>query len=51
MYLHPMLCITPDRIPLGISDAWMWSRGESKALSTPADWLVRARHNRKLSTE
>ncbi len=103
MYLHPTLCITPDRIPLGISDAWMWSRGESKAkdlenpiikesdrwiegyervaemaercpqsrlvyvadregdilslmekskaLNTPADWLVRARHNRKLSAE
>jgi hypothetical protein len=103
MYLHPTLCMTPDRIPLGISDAWMWSRGESKAkdletptikesdrwvegyervaemaercpqsrlvyvadregdmlslmaksqaLNTPADWLVRARHNRKLSTE
>lgn len=103
MYLHPTLCITPDRIPLGISDAWMWSRGESKAkdletpaikesdrwiegyervaemaercpqsrlvyvadregdilnlmakskaLNTPADWLVRAKHNRKLSPE
>ena len=30
MYLHPTLCITPDRIPLGISDAWMWSRGKTK---------------------
>lgn len=103
MYLHPTLCITPERIPLGISDAWMWSRGatkvedeanpiikesdrwiegyervaemaercpqsrlvyvadregdilnlmaRSKALNTPADWLVRAKHNRKLSNE
>jgi len=103
MYLHPTLCITPDRIPLGISDAWMWSRGKtkkedqesltikesdrwiegyervaemadrcpknrlvyvadregdilnlmarSKALNTPADWLVRAKHNRKLFRE
>ena len=24
---------------------------KSKALNTPADWLVRARHNRKLLTE
>jgi len=29
MYLHPAFCITPDRIPLGISDAWMWLRGKS----------------------
>jgi len=103
MYLHPTLCITPDRIPLGISDAWMWSRGKTKkedqetptikesdrwvegyervaemaercpqsrliyvadregdilnlmarsqALNAPADWLVRAKHNRKLSDQ
>ena len=103
MYLHPTLCITPDRIPLGISDAWMWSRGKtkkedqeqatikesdrwiegyervaemalrcpksrlvyvadregdilslmtkSKALNYPADWLIRAQHNRKLSDD
>jgi len=30
MYLHPTLCITPERIPLGIIDAWMWSRGKTK---------------------
>ncbi|QQZ30208.1 IS4 family transposase [Thiothrix subterranea] len=31
MYLHPTLCITPERLPLGITDTWMWSRGLSKA--------------------
>jgi hypothetical protein len=31
MYLHPTLCITPERLPLGITDAWMWARGLSKA--------------------
>ena len=31
MYLHPTLCITPERLPLGITDAWMWSRGLTKA--------------------
>ncbi len=103
MYSHPTLCITPERIPLGISDAWMWSRGKtkaddqekatikesdrwiegyervaemaeccpqsrlvyvadregdilslmkkSKALNFPADWLIRAKHNRKLSAD
>ena len=31
MYLHPTLCITPERLPLGITDAWMWSRGLTKS--------------------
>ena len=26
MYLHPTLAVTPERIPLGVLDAWMWSR-------------------------
>jgi len=103
MYLHPTLCITPDRLPLGISDVWQWARGTSKKedhkkclikesqrwvegyervaemaarcpeqrlvyvtdregdmldllkkaqkLSCPADWLIRATHNRKLSDQ
>ncbi len=29
----------------------MWSRGESKMLNAPADRLVRAKYNRKLSAE
>ena len=103
MYLHPTLLVTPDRMPLGVADLWMWARGESKqsdrdtgsvlestrwiegyervaemagrvpgtrfvyvadregdigalmhrarTLETPADWLVRALHNRKLCGE
>lgn len=30
MYLHPTYAVTPEREPLGILDAWMWSR-EPKA--------------------
>ena len=26
MYLHPTYAVTPEREPLGITDAWMWSR-------------------------
>jgi len=26
MYVHPTYAITPDREPLGVLDAWMWSR-------------------------
>lgn len=101
MYLHPTLCVTPERLPLGITDSWMWARGETKTedkanpdikesvrwiegyervaemakrcpdqqlvyvadregdmyelmeraqqLDNPADWLIRARHNRSLA--
>lgn len=26
MYLHPTLMVTPERLPLGTTDAWMWAR-------------------------
>lgn len=102
MYLHPTLAVTPQREPLGVTDAWMWARepredGQdgptpgapkestrwiegyervaemaaalpatrlvyvadreadlvemmrcAQTLGTPADWLVRAKHNRCL---
>lgn len=100
MYLHPTLCVTPERIALGVTDAWMWARGKTKKedkktpgvkesirwtegyerigemaasvpgnrlvyvadregdltelmqraeqLGHPADWLIRAKHNRSL---
>lgn len=30
MYLHPTYAVTPEREPLGVTDAWMWAR-EPKA--------------------
>ncbi|WP_189339045.1 IS4 family transposase [Chromobacterium amazonense] len=27
MYLHATLAISPQRVPLGVLDAWMWARG------------------------
>lgn len=99
MYLHPTYVVTPQREPLGVMDAWMWSRQpkeadgtrpgptesqrwiegyeriaeiavtmpqtrliymadreadmvalmqRAQALGTPADWLIRAQHNRCL---
>jgi hypothetical protein len=100
MYAHVTYAVTPERMPLGVLDAWMWAR-EAKdgtghrpgikeslrwtegyeriaehaaglpgvrlvsvgdrendiaafmhrahELGTPADWLVRAKHNRKLA--
>ncbi len=102
MYLHPTYAVTPERVPLGVLDAWMgareakdaqgqrpgvseslrWIEGyeriaeraaelpdtrlvyvadreadilalmqRAQALGNPADWLIRAKHNRKLSLE
>ena len=102
MYVHPTYAVTPERLPLGVIDAWMWTReakdeqGErpgilesvrwiegyeriaeraldlpetrlvyvadreadilglmqrADALGNPADWLIRAKHNRKLPQE
>jgi hypothetical protein len=91
MYVHPTYVVTPQRLPLGIVDAWMWARpldvSESQrwiegyerqaelagklpgtrlvyvtdregdmlelmqrahALGCPADYLLRAQHNRCL---
>jgi len=99
MYLHPTYAVSPERVPLGVLNAWMWSRkpktedGErhdikestrwiegyervaemaaelpttrlvyvadreadilalmrrADELDTPADWLIRAKHNRSL---
>ncbi len=33
LYLHPTYAVTPQREPLGVTDAWMWAR-EPKAGST-----------------
>jgi len=26
LYLHPTFLVTPERVPLGVFDAWMWAR-------------------------
>jgi hypothetical protein len=26
MYVHPPLAVTPEGLPLGVLDAWMWAR-------------------------
>jgi hypothetical protein len=91
MYVHPTYAVTPQRLPLGIVDTWMWARPldtpesqrwvegyervaerarrlpgtrlvyiadreadmlalmqRAHALAHPADYLLRARHNRCL---
>ena len=34
MYLHPTYVVTPEREPLGITDAWMWAREPKAAEGT-----------------
>lgn len=106
MYVHPTLAVTPEGLPLGVLDAWMWRRdpethgqdkrhwpieakesvrwlegyervaelaprlpetrlvyvadrecdihafmAQAQRLGHPADWLIRAAHNRCTDTE
>lgn len=45
MYLHPTYAVTPDRLPLGVIDAWMWAReaknehGERPGMSESVRWI------------
>jgi hypothetical protein len=45
MYLHPTYAVTPEREPLGVTDAWMWAReakpakGKRPGLSESARWI------------
>ena len=36
MYLHPTYVVTPEREPLGVTDAWMWAREPKAADGTRA---------------
>ena len=39
MYLHPTYAVTPEREPLGVTDAWMWgarAQGRQQEASGPA---------------
>ncbi|WP_374086177.1 IS4 family transposase [Methylomicrobium lacus] len=44
MYLHPTYAVTPERLPLGVLDAWMWARepkdadGERRGICESARW-------------
>ncbi len=38
MYLHPTLMVTPERLPLGTTDAWMWAR-DGKQPKESERWL------------
>lgn len=35
MYMHPTYAVTPERLPLGVLDAWMWAREPKNAEGTP----------------
>jgi hypothetical protein len=45
MYLHPTFAVTPERLPLGVIDAWMWAReakneqGERPGISESVRWI------------
>ena len=46
MYLHPTYVVTPEREPLGVTDAWMWAR-EKKRVTARAQGSGKACAGRK----
>lgn len=38
MYLHPTLLVTPERLPLGLTDAWMWARNQEEQPKESLRW-------------
>lgn len=57
LYLHPTYAVTPDRCPLGIVDAWMWTRefkdaqGIRGGLKESRRWVEGYRHLSQWSKE
>jgi hypothetical protein len=45
MYLHPTYAVTPERVPLGVLDAWIWAReprdaqGQRGGLKESLRWI------------
>ena len=45
MYVHPTYVVTPQREPLGVTDAWMWAReakgidGERQGILESQRWI------------
>lgn len=51
MYVHPTLMVTPERLPLGLTDAWTWARTKEKAPKESIRWAEGMRNICDLSQQ
>lgn len=45
MYLHPTLAVTPQRLCLGVLDAWMWTRDAATYGQNKRHWPIEAKES------
>jgi hypothetical protein len=47
LYVHPTLAVTPDGVPLGVLDAWMWTRDRETFGEDKRHWPIEAKESRR----
>lgn len=45
MYVHPTLAVTPEGLPLGVWDAWMWARDPQTHGQDKRHWPIEAKES------
>jgi hypothetical protein len=45
LYVHPPLAVTPDGVPLGVLDAWMWTRDRETFGEDKRHWPIEAKES------
>ena len=45
LYVHPTLAVTPDGIPLGVLDAWLWARDRETFGEDKRHWPIEAKES------
>ncbi|MBK8752430.1 MAG: IS4 family transposase [Candidatus Competibacteraceae bacterium] len=45
LYVHPTLAVTPDGVPLGVLDAWMWTRDRETLGEDKRHWPIEAKES------
>jgi hypothetical protein len=43
MYVHPTLAVTPEGLPLGVLDAWLWVRDAQSHSQDKRHWPIEAK--------
>ncbi len=45
LYMHPTLAVTPDGVPLGVLDAWLWTRDRATFGEDQRHWPTEAKES------
>ncbi len=45
LYVHPTLAVTPDGVPLGVLDTWMWTRDWETFGEDKRHWPIEAKES------